>query len=194
MIDSITGVVLAGGKSSRMGKNKTLLPYHEKALIFYPLETLSNIFSRVRISASDTELPAGIEEFPKITDRYAQTGPLGGILSVLETEQRDVFCVACDMPFINVDLVRKICEFKDFECVIPLWNGRAQVLHAFYSISLVQRMQIAIRQNTLKITDALKGANIHFLAEKEVSVLDPTGRSFRNLNTPDDYQQFIRDC
>src|SRR5262245_31299695 len=99
MIDSITAVILAGGKSSRMGQNKALLLIEGKTLIERIRELLSKIFSQVVVStASQNAYPR--LELPEVVDRYPETGPLGAITSVLESGLSPIFCVACDMPFL----------------------------------------------------------------------------------------------
>src|SRR5258705_12858022 len=84
MIDSVVGVVLAGGKSTRMGRNKALLPYQGKRLIDAPIEKLQSFFSTVILSVINS---TDFSEYPlqKIEDRYMEIGPIGGITSVLQS-------------------------------------------------------------------------------------------------------------
>jgi len=187
MLQSVTGVVLAGGKSSRMRKNKALLPYLGKKLIDAPIEKMQGIFSRVVLSVKD---PADYPEYSllKIGDQYPQIGPIGGITSTLRSGIERAFFAACDMPFLNKALIEFICSFSDNDAVIPLWKGRPEVLHAVYSASLLQHFEEAIRAKRYRITDAFDRVRVHYIEEEEIRRFDPSGNSFRNVNTPSDYE------
>jgi len=181
MISSVTGVILAGGKSTRMGKDKALLPYNGKNLIDAPIEILSNIFPRIILSVkSADDLPGYSLE--KIVDQYSAIGPLGGIASTLKALHQKIFCVACDMPFLNEQLIQSICSFDDAQAVIPVWQERAEVLHALYSPSLIPLFAQAIASGRYRITDALNTAIVKYIPQSD-------GRTFKNVNTPSDYEK-----
>jgi molybdopterin-guanine dinucleotide biosynthesis protein A len=184
---TITGVVLAGGRSTRMGKDKALLPYRGKRLIDAPIEKFEEIFSTVVLSVKNS---AEFSEYslPKIEDRYKEIGPIGGITSVLQSGIKRAFFVACDMPFLNQELIEFLCSFADAEVVIPIWDGRPEVLHSIYSDSVLPHLEEAIAQKRYKITDALKETAVRYIEEKEIRRFDATGESFRNVNTPSDYE------
>jgi molybdopterin-guanine dinucleotide biosynthesis protein A len=186
MMDLITGVVLAGGLSTRMRRDKALLPYQGRHLIDAPIEKLQLIFSSVVLSVKNS---AEFAEYSlaKIEDRYQEIGPVGGITSVLQSGIERAFFVACDMPFLNRELIEFLCTFNE-EAVIPIWDSRPEVLHSIYSISLLPHLEEAIAQKRYKITDALKNAKVHYVEENEIRRFDATGNSFRNVNTPSDYE------
>ena len=178
MISAVTGVVLAGGKSTRMGRDKALLPYQGKNLIDAPIEILSKIFPKVVLSVKN-DLPGYSLE--KIVDQYVEIGPLGGITSVLKTLNEKIFCVACDMPHLDEKLIEHLCSFGE-EAVIPVWQERPEVLHAIYSPSLIPAFEHAIASGRYKITDALAGASVKYITQSD-------GTSFQNVNTPSDYEK-----
>jgi len=186
MITKVTGVILAGGKSTRMGQNKALLPYRGRTLIESVIETMTSVFSRVVLSVHQPNAYPQLS-LPTILDRYQGIGPMGGITSALESGESKIFCVGCDMPFLNADLIRKICNFDSFDAVIPVGQNRPQVLHALYSQSLLTSFQEGIRTRRYRLTDALENSNVLYLHD-----LDPEGRSFQNLNTPADYQHVLK--
>ncbi len=188
MIDSITAVILAGGKSSRMGQNKALLPIEGKTLIERIGEILSAIFSKIVLStASQNAYPQ--LQLPEVVDRYPQTGPLGGITSVLESGLPEIFCVGCDMPFLNQNLIEYQCSIAHCcDAVIPVWNNHPQVLHGLYRKNLLPAFLNGISEEHHKITDWLEEAEVCYLLEDEIRRFDPAGLSFRNINTPDDYK------
>jgi molybdopterin-guanine dinucleotide biosynthesis protein A len=188
MIDAIAGVILAGGKSSRMGKDKALLPYQGKNLIDAPIEKLSQIFSQVLLSVRNKDdLPQ--YELRKIQDEYADIGPIGGITSILKAGFARIFCVACDMPFLNEALIKHLCSFSDFDAVIPVWNGREEMLHAVYSDVLLPRLEVSIAAQKYKLRYAIGAARVRFVNEEEIQLFDPSGEAFKNVNTPLDYEK-----
>jgi molybdopterin-guanine dinucleotide biosynthesis protein A len=188
MIESITGVVLAGGKSSRMGENKALLPYRGKHLIDAPIKTLTAIFREVLLSVRN---PDDYSAYPyqKITDDHEQIGPMDGIFAVLKSGRSRIFCAGCDMPHLNESLIRYLCGFSQFDAVIPVWDGKEQVLHAVYSEALLPSFQQSIAAQRYKITDALKSARVRYVEDSEIRRFDPAGDSFKNVNTPADYEK-----
>ena len=190
MIDSITGVVLAGGKSSRMGRSKALLPFKGKPLVELCLARLSEIFSRVILSVNQDDAFSHLTT-ERIVDRYVETGPMGGIASVLESGQAKIFCAACDMPFLNKSLIEYLSTFADCDAVIPVWKGRPEVLHAIYSNTVLPSFQSALHQSRFRIMDALMESNIRYVHEEEIRRMDPQGLSFQNVNTPADYDQLL---
>jgi molybdopterin-guanine dinucleotide biosynthesis protein A len=187
MITNVTGVILAGGKSSRMGQNKALLLFDNKPLIQNVVERLSCIFSKVVLSVND---PAIFPQFdiPHVADQYPETGPMGAIASVLQTGEHRIFAVACDMPFLNARLIEFICSLEQHEAVIPVWGEKPEVLHAVYSAALLPTFQFWLKHGRYKIIDAIEESSVLYLLQQEVAKVDPNGDSFRNINTPADYE------
>lgn len=194
MIQAITGVILAGGKSSRMGRNKALLPMPDAQdgprMIDRVLAVMNSLFSRVVLSVHHTGDFPGIN-VPEVVDRYPEAGPIGGISSVLESGETQIFCVGCDMPFLKPDLIRYICDFSDRDAVVPVWRGRPEALHSLYSIALLPYFQDAIAANRFKITDSFSEVHVKYIQDKEIKKFDPEGKSFSNINTPDDYSGLL---
>jgi molybdopterin-guanine dinucleotide biosynthesis protein A len=186
MLNSITGVVLAGGKSSRMGSNKALLPFGRVPLIEHVAGILTTIFERVVLSVASPDDFSQIA-LPRIVDHYPETGPIGGITSVLESGESKIFCAACDMPFLNPKLIKFLCGFPDCDAVIPVWHQKLEVLHAIYGNELLTSFQNHIVEGRYRIADSLLEAHIRFVGEEEIRNIDPRGDSFRNVNTPEDY-------
>ena len=188
MIDSATAVILAGGKSSRMGRDKALLPYRGKNLIDAPIAILSAIFSNVILSVREPDHYSAYV-LPKIADHYPDIGPMGGILSVLESGYQRIFCVACDMPYLNERLITHLCSYENYDAVIPTWNGRAESLHALYTGSLIPSFEEAVKSKRYKLTDVLASANVRYVRNEEIQRFDSEGFSFKNVNTPPDYEK-----
>jgi molybdopterin-guanine dinucleotide biosynthesis protein A len=185
MISDITGVILAGGKSTRMGRSKARLPFEGQMLIEFIHRRLQEVFNNVALSVNQEDTFPEIVA-PKIVDLHEEIGPMGGIASALETEDR-IFCVACDMPFLNVDLIRYLCGYSDCDAVLPIWHGRIEVLHAFYSSAVRAPLKEAVRSGRFKLTEALLETHVRYVNDDEIKPIDPLGLSFRNINTPQDY-------
>jgi molybdopterin-guanine dinucleotide biosynthesis protein A len=188
MIDSVTAVILAGGKSTRMGQNKALLSFDGKPLIEHIRELLTKIFSKVVVSTASKDSYPQLE-LPEVVDQYPETGPLGGITTVLESGISPIFCVACDMPFLSQKLIEYQCSITACcDAVVPVWDNRPQVLHGLYSKNLLPAFHHGLKEEQFKITDWLEEAEVCYLLEDEIRRYDPSGLSFRNINTPDDYK------
>jgi molybdopterin-guanine dinucleotide biosynthesis protein A len=195
MITSVTGVILAGGKSSRMGRNKALLPMPGAAggrprIIDAVAQTMSALFSRVILSVHEAGVFPDLS-LPEVVDRYPETGPIGGITSVLESGEANIFCVACDMPFLNPELIEYLCGFADCDVVVPVWRGKIETLHAVYSGSMLPHFQESLKQNRFRITDSFAEVHARYVQEPEIKPFDPAGASFRNVNTPEEYGDLV---
>ncbi len=169
-----------------MGQNKALLPFRGRTLIEAVIETMTSIFSRVVLSVHHPDSYPQLQ-LPEIVDRYPEIGPIGGITSILESGESRIFCVGCDMPFLNAELIQHLCSFTGVDAVIPVHQDRPQPLHALYSQSLLRCFQQSITAKRYRITDALESGHILYLFD-----LEPEGRSFQNLNTPSDYDEVLK--
>jgi molybdopterin-guanine dinucleotide biosynthesis protein A len=187
LIENITGVILAGGKSHRMGTDKAFLPYGEnkEPLIQTVIHKITAIFSRTILSVANEKLFTQFD-LPFVVDRYSAIGPIGGIASALENGEERIFCVACDMPFLDSALIHYQCSFSE-DAVIPVWHGRWESLHSIYSFPVLPALRDAIGNGNYKISDALEGCKIRKIEESEIKKFNPEGKSFANMNTPADY-------
>lgn len=188
MIDNVTGIILAGGKSSRMGEDKAFLPFPEKSLIEILIDKLSFIFKDLIIITNKLHLyeKYGIKTY---CDILKERGPLGGIYTgLVSSEDMHNFIVACDMPFLNRDLIQYMLgEISDYDVVIPERNDRLHPLCAVYSKNCIKPIEKGLSKNNLKITDFLKYVKTRIINEKEIAQFDLDNSSFVNINTPKDY-------
>lgn len=187
---SITGIILSGGKSSRMKTDKAFLKLGSKTMIEELISRLEKKFSRLMIIANDRERYKrfGIE---LVEDIVPDKGPLGGIYTGLVVSRDDYnFIFACDMPFLNQDLIQyMIGEVEDggYDVIIPEWEGRLQPLCAIYSKECIKPIENELSRNNLKITDFLKYVKARVLNEKEISQFISSQHFFANINTPQDF-------
>ncbi len=186
-----SGIVLAGGMSRRLGRDKALERVDGRRLITRVLGRMSRAFEENVVVVNDA-LRARTLPLPEsaraVIDAYPGAGPLGGIftgLSAVSSEWGVV--VACDMPFLNVKLLRHMVPVTDgYDAVAPLVDGRPQPTHAAYSRSCLPQLESTLKAGRLSASDFLSAQNVRYLAEEEVDDLDPEHLSFFNVNSQQD--------
>lgn len=190
MINDVTGIILAGGKNRRMGTHKAFLRIGEKTIIEDIFAKFKGIFKEIIIVANETErfdfLGAKV-----VADIIPLKGPLGGIYTgLLSSNSLYNFVVACDMPFINQNLVRHILEETGgYDVTVAEYNGRLQPLCAIYSKNCIEPIEKQLSKDNLKITDFFKDVKVKILTGKKIARFDLKGSSFVNINTPDDCER-----
>lgn len=182
------GFVLSGGRSSRMGRDKALLPYENTTLI-------QHVAGQVRIAAGTVRLVGGGNRyshlgFAVVPDGYPDGGPLGGILSALEATSADWnLIVACDMPALTAVFLGRLfdaAEGSGADCLLPAGpSGLVEPLCAVWRRTSGPVLRVALDLGVRKITDALEGLAVsrHLVAEPHW---------FKNLNTPHDLAVLAR--
>jgi molybdopterin-guanine dinucleotide biosynthesis protein A len=186
-IENVTGVILAGGKSRRMGEDKSFVPFSGRPLIQSVLDRLVPLFEDVIIVTNSpdryTDFSVRVEK-----DLLPNRGPLGGIhTALLAAATPSCFVAACDMPFVNPDLVRFMSEEIDgFDLVIPCSENTLQTLCAVYSRGCVHPMERQLSDGRLKVADLLQHVAVKMVGPEEIARFDPQGASFLNINTPQD--------
>lgn len=189
LIADVTGVLLAGGKSRRMGQDKRLLSVGDATLYTRSLSVLRAIFERVVVVvAQDSPLVAS--DAPVLRDVIPHCGSLGGLYTGLkEARTQWVFAVACDMPFLDPGAIRHFTSLKGEGDVImaKLRNG-FQPMHALYHRNCLPIMEGLIHAQDFKIHRLADhpALRVRIVTPKELSRVDPEGRSFYNVNTPAD--------
>lgn len=189
MISDVTGVLLAGGKSRRMGTDKRALAVGQRTLLERSCSVLCGMFRQVCMVIAQDSQPVEVH-VPVMCDLIPSCGSLGGLYTGLhEATTPYIFLAACDMPFIRTDLVRHMVNQKDdADVVLAYWNGRPQPTHAVYSRNCLPVVEELIRKGDLKIHKliATSALRVRLITEDEVRKIDPEGRSFLNVNTPSD--------
>ncbi len=191
----VTSIVLAGGKNLRLGRSKALETIDGKSLIECVIERLRPITSKVLIVTSQEQanLPvAGEAEI--LVDLYPDKGPLGGIYTgLLASQSSHSLVVACDMPFLNTELLCYMIKLScDFEAVVPrLGEGMLEPLHAIYSKSCLSNMKTQLEHNQLGVNFFLKTVSVRYVERAECRRFDPQLLSFFNINYQSDLEQAI---
>lgn len=188
--DAITGAVLAGGRSTRMGSNKALLEVDGVRLIDGTVATLRGLFPEVLIIANDPQPYAGLG-VPVHADLVPGKGSLGGIYTALTAAARPhIFCLACDMPFANPALIRFLCALAEgHDVVVPRTAEGLQPLHALYGKGCLPPMRRQIEADRLKIDRLYEAVRVRYVDEAEMRPYDPDRLSFWNLNTREELAQ-----
>lgn len=181
----IEAFVLAGGKSSRMGRDKGLMPVNGKPMISYVLQALEETGLPVKIIANNPEY----EKFglPVCGDIVKEKGPMGGLWTAFNnTEAEVVLLLSCDMPFMNAEAINLIVEAV-YEDVITaaLVKYRVNPLFAAYPMHLNKLVKEAIAQDRLKMTDFIL-KNPHTLVP---SIAQKMPWCFRNINNEQELKE-----
>lgn len=170
-----------------MGSDKALIELDGRPLVLRVFDRLKSLSDDVFVV---TKRPPTIEALGlrAVVDHHDAQTPVAGIATALRTAAHDhVFVCACDMPFVSVDVVRLLVERIDgMDAVVSVRNGRPEPLHAVWATSAAEALEAALRDGERAVHRALKRMRVGWVSESEWSALDPEGRTFINLNTPED--------
>jgi len=190
-IPGVTGVILAGGRSGRMGSDKALLPYQGGRFIEAIHRRMEELFDEVIVATGET---ARYDFLPcrRVTDLYTGMGALGGIHAALRASGSEkVFVVACDMPYLAPDLIRHLCSLtEEADVVVPEGEGGIEPLHAVYRKSVLPAVEDALRSGQCRVVSFFDRVRVRRVPFAEVERIDPDLRAFRNINTPEEYYRF----
>ncbi len=187
--EEATAVILAGGKSSRMGQPKALLLFAGEPLIVHMVRRLGQLFSdTVVVAAPEQELPALPSTI--VRDDVAYQGPVGGIYYGLKAARREIcFVTSCDAPFLNLRLIAYLmAQISDYDVVVPFTQDRFQPLHAVYRKQVAPLLKEQLERGELRPIFLYDKVRTRKITEAEMHPHDPEGLSFLNMNTPEDYQ------
>ncbi len=187
-------VILAGGDSKRLGEPKALLDFQGQSLIELMVSHLSKYFDQLTVV---TDRPDLYRSLPvRLTGDLLvdkQKSPLRGIHAGLCVSGLPYqFVAACDMPFLNLELVIYMEEYaSDYDAVVPRIGEYYQPLHAFYNRSCIRIIEEQVRLGRYKVTDFYKHLKIRFISLEEILRFDPKEESFFNINTRSDYEHAL---
>jgi molybdopterin-guanine dinucleotide biosynthesis protein A len=188
---SVSGILLAGGQSRRMGGvNKALLEVGGSRIIERVASALCNVFPEVLLI---TNSPDDFQflGLPMFKDLVPGQGSLGGLYTGLSACKGDYgFLAACDMPFLSVDVIRHMLNLAEgFDVVVPRISGWLEPLHAVYSRGCLPYIEELLQHEDLKILNFFDKAKVREVPEKDLRLFDPELRFTMNLNTPEDLQR-----
>ena len=191
----VTSIVLAGGKNLRLGSSKALEIIGGKSLIERVVERVKLVSPQTLIVTSPEQLALLVaEEVEVLVDLYPGKGPLGGIYTgLLASPSSHSIVVACDMPFLNIELLRYMIELSPgFDAVVPrLEEGKLEPLCAVYSRSCLGIMKTEIERNHLQISHMLTMLRVRYVEQAECQKFDPQLLTFFNINYQSDLDRAI---
>jgi molybdopterin-guanine dinucleotide biosynthesis protein A len=206
--DPLTGIILAGGASRRMGgRNKAFLRLDGRPLVEIVVGRVQSVCAEVLVVAGDTS-PYTKLGVPLVEDRFRGVGVLGGLHAGLKAASHELaLLVGCDMPFLSPDLLRTFAEWVEGYDVavlrhasppqsppqsggdVPQGQGRQYVepLHAAYRRTCLPAIEGAIRAGERRIVSFFPNVRVRYATPEEVTPIDPALHSFRNVNTPEEW-------
>lgn len=185
---SHAAIVLAGGRSSRMGSPKALLPFGGAPLIVHIVDRLRALFAEVVVVAAPGQALPPVHA-AIVHDDVSYQGPVAGIHYGLKAIGAEAaFVTSCDSAFLNADLVAHlVSRIAAFDVVVPQWGGRLQPLHAVYRRSVAPLLEAQLARGELRPVQLFDRVRTCRVEEEEIRRFDPDGWSFFNMNTPEDY-------
>ena len=192
MISDVTGILLAGGQSRRMGKDKRFLYVGEDTLLTRSENVLRSVFSSVCIVIAQDSPPLEAE-IPVVRDLVPGCGSLGGLFTGLKMSSTEfVFLAACDMPFLESTLIEYLVSKKDGADVVMVRTEEGmQTTHAVYSKKCIPIIEEMLRRGNLKIQELVRdhSLRVRLIEKSEIQGDHHFTKSFINVNTPTDLER-----
>jgi molybdopterin-guanine dinucleotide biosynthesis protein A len=184
----VTGVVLAGGRASRMGgRDKAFAAVGGEPIAVRTLRIFGTLFPQVLVATNRPERyrPLGVET---VSDGFPGCGPLAGIHAAMQRAvYPHVFVAACDMPGLDVGVIRFLLDrIGDADAIVPRWDHDIEPLHAVYAVRLLPLVEEALRAGRHAMRDFLPRVRVDYVAEDELRRIRGTARSMLNVNTPEE--------
>jgi molybdopterin-guanine dinucleotide biosynthesis protein A len=185
--DSVSAIILAGGQSRRMQREKSLLPVNGRTLIESVIAQISPHCEEIIISTAAKDKFAFLK-LPLVEDEMPGQGPLIAIMSALRVSAHAInFVLACDIPFIHIPFMQEIISLaKAHDIVVPRYrDGRFESLFAAYNRSIIPVIETQIKKGDLKISHLFPVCHTKFVPMDDE-------KWFRNLNTLKEYHDYFR--
>jgi len=184
-------VILAGGLSRRMGRDKAALPAGDGSLIEHLARRLAPVVDETIVAGGDRPNLPGVR---MVDDRYPGLGPLAGMHAGLRAARYPyVWVVGCDLPDVDPGLAVMLLGLAgEYDAVVPRIDSEPQGVCAVYDRALTSRVEGLLEHGDRRVKSLLAASNVRYVTAEELRVVDPELRSFRNINTPADYQAWLR--
>ena len=184
----ITVAIQAGGRSSRMGRDKGLAPLAGKPMLEHLLARVDGLGNEILLTTNFPEKYACLG-LRMVSDEIPGAGALPGLSTALQASRgKIVLVLACDMPFVNRPLLEHLLSFAhQADVIVPRWEGVFQTMHAVYvRDSCLTAVQAAIEKGEKRMVSFYPQVHVLTIEADEIARFDPNGRSFFNVNTPND--------
>ena len=185
----VSGVLLAGGKSRRMGRDKRFLQLGGESLVRRVLSVYERLFTDILIVVAEPVQELSGMEHRIVTDLIPHCAALGGLYTGLSLARHPrIFAAACDMPFLNAAIIEHLLGYDDGDVVMPKLTTGLQPMHAVYAKTCLPYFKLMMANHNLSIQSVLDNHDLRarLVEEDALKVFDPQLVSFLNLNTPAD--------
>jgi len=186
-----SAIVLCGGRSTRMGRDKAALPFGDETLASRVARLVGQVVGDVVLVAREGQvLPAGLEA---VRDPAEGLGPLAGIAVGLEAVRGErAFVAACDMPLLRPTVVRRLLDLSEgYEAVVPLIDGFAMTTCAVYSRTTAALAAALVAERRLRPLFLVERVRTRYVGGEHFTDIDPDLESFRDCNTPERYAEAL---
>jgi molybdenum cofactor guanylyltransferase len=189
----LTVAILAGGRSSRMGTDKSFVQVLGRPLIEDILAQTAGLGEETLIVTNRTDDYAYLG-VPLFSDVLPDKGALGGLYSALHSAtRRHVLCIACDMPFVVPPLLDHLIRLMpEADAIVPRLAGEAEPFRAIYSRACLGPIRAALDAGRMRVISFFAEVRVRYVDEIEIDRFDPRHLSFFNVNTPADLEQARR--
>jgi len=184
----VAGVILAGGRASRMGgRDKAFAAVDGEPIAVRTIRLFETLFPQVIVSTNRPSRFAdlGVET---VEDRFVGNGPLAGIhAAMLASRHPHVFVVACDMPGLDAGTIGfLLARIGAFDAVVPRWENDIEPLHAAYAVRTLPLVEECLLAGRFAVRDFLPRVTVDYVAEAELRAVAGAARSMMNVNTPEE--------
>ncbi len=194
-IIAASAIVLAGGRSSRMGRPKASLDFGGVPLLTRIISELKRRFAEIVVVAAPESRDSlvSLNEIKIVRDETAFAGPLDALRRGLDAVTDQVaFACSCDLPLLDSDVAAAIVAMlAGFDAAIPVIGEKLQPLHAVYRKRCASALGTLAARGESRLSAIADAVNTRRVGERELKAIDPGLRSFFNVNTPDDYQRAL---
>jgi molybdopterin-guanine dinucleotide biosynthesis protein A len=186
----ISGIILSGGKSTRMGQDKGLIKLNGKPMIQHVIDHIDPICDQILISANDKTY----EDFgyPVCEDEINEIGPAGGIISCLKHSKNEQnIIISCDLPFASTQFIRTLLDMSgDYQITLPMSGPHYQPLCAVYSKEVYPVFMECVNKGIYSLKSIIKAFRIQVIRQEDIKGFDLSFQ-LRNINSPDDFTSLI---
>lgn len=189
-----TAVILAGGKSRRMKRDKLALPFGTATILASAVDRFSAYFDKVYISVADANKYPEIKA-ARLTDIYKGCGPMGGLHAALKgSEDEGIFLVAADLPHSDPLVAKRIIELAGNSdiCVTTDGESRFEPLFGYYRKTILPYVELALKSGNYKLAELFDKVRLRVVTKEELGSLF-TEKLLLNINYPEDYERLLRE-
>ncbi|GET20239.1 molybdenum cofactor guanylyltransferase [Prolixibacter denitrificans] len=180
------GIVLSGGKSTRMGQDKGFVLFDDKPLVQYAIDLLEKFTPDIIISANHEEYKK--LGYPVVEDKFTDCGPVAGLYSSLKASSHDWnLILSCDVPLVNEEVLTLLLDQRRGKGAVPVHEGKLEPLVALYHRDLYKVFEKSIKNGNFQLRGIIKQAEIHLVSFDDLMTQNP--RLFDNFNTPGDLKR-----